>query len=528
MLHIMRKYAQSLFIKILFGAIVVVFLFWGVGTIGRQGGDKVASVEGDIITLEEMGNAYQRLYESYRSIYGGQMNDQVLKSLGLKKQALENLINRRLLLLSADSLGLNVTQDQLIKAIKDVQGFQKEGKFDQETYQQMLGYLHMTPAGFEEGVKKDMLITALQDIIMSSAKVSEAEALDIFKEENEQVDLQFVSFASESIKDPELAQDKVEAYFAEHKEQYMTGEKIKVRYISFLAERYEKEVKITDKEVEDYYELNKKDIEQANKEKQVPIEKTKEDIRNNLTREGEKLKAYEAASKAHEDCAAAHALAEAVGDVRYTDFFSGNSQVSGIKPGDQVAFIKASFGLKEDEVAPLLELSDGYYILQVAERKPSEIPKIKDVEDRVRRDITAEEKNKAAREAAEQFLAEAKKEGVKFDEAAKKHEKEIQNTGLFKRGQPAPKIGYAPAIAEAVFSLSQKKPVYESVVESNGQFYVVRLTKKEPAKEDGFAAAKQDIEKKLLSQKRNIVFKQWLESLRGKYKVAYYRNNLLE
>ena len=47
----MRKHAGSWAIKLLLGAIVIVFVFWGVGSFRAQRGGRVAMVNGDQITL---------------------------------------------------------------------------------------------------------------------------------------------------------------------------------------------------------------------------------------------------------------------------------------------------------------------------------------------------------------------------------------------------------------------------------------------------------------------------------------------
>ena len=63
MLSLMRKHATSWLIKILLGAIVIVFVFWGVGSFRSRKGSLVASVNGDIIIAEEYNQAYNALLE---------------------------------------------------------------------------------------------------------------------------------------------------------------------------------------------------------------------------------------------------------------------------------------------------------------------------------------------------------------------------------------------------------------------------------------------------------------------------------
>ena len=59
------------------------------GTTGADAaGDTVASIEGRSITAGEFRKTYQAQVQAYRTAYGGQMNDQLLKQLGASSSSL--------------------------------------------------------------------------------------------------------------------------------------------------------------------------------------------------------------------------------------------------------------------------------------------------------------------------------------------------------------------------------------------------------------------------------------------------------
>lgn len=633
MLRLMRKHTQSTFIKILLGAIVVVFTFWGVGTFREQRAGRIAMVNGDVITLDEFRNAYNDLLEFYRRQYKDKLDDNVLKALNLKRQALDRLINQRLIVQEADNLGLRVRKEQLIKAIQDIPAFKKDGRFDRQIYQRTLSHYGMTPQSFEEGMQRDILITKTQDIIMNTVKVSEAETLEAFKEQNEKVDVDFVAFNPALVKDPELTKEAVKTYFSENKDRYKTEKKVKVRYLSFPFKNFEGRITVSEDEIQNYYELNTEKfstpktikarhilfkvsenaspeqeeeakkkalkvlkeareggdfaalarkysegptknrsgdlgtfprgrmvktfedvafslspgrisdpvrtrfgwhiikVEKVNEATQTPLDKVKEDIRKTLVSEGAKINAFERANKIYEECAAAGAMVDVAANytlqLRSSPFFAENEQVPGIKARDNTIFIRAAFALEEDDVSPLLELSDGYYVLQIIEKKAAQVPELKDVEKRVRQDILQEEKKKLAREAAEEFLATLKKDDD-IETLAKKEKLKVENTGPFKRGEPIPKIGYAPSVAETAFLLSEKVPHPEVVLEAQGKYLVLRFKKKEEAKKDTFSSEKETIKNRILNQKRQETFRQWLAALKEKAEIVWYQKDVLE
>ena len=75
MLNLMRKKAGSWIIKIILFAIVVVFIFWGVGSYRSRRSTQVADINGTTIAYETYRQTYQRLLDQYRNIYGARLNE---------------------------------------------------------------------------------------------------------------------------------------------------------------------------------------------------------------------------------------------------------------------------------------------------------------------------------------------------------------------------------------------------------------------------------------------------------------------
>src|SRR6476646_3782103 len=59
------------------------------------GGDTVASVDGQEISTAEFRRMYQAQLQAYRSAYGGNMSEQLLKQLGVEQQILQNMVDER-------------------------------------------------------------------------------------------------------------------------------------------------------------------------------------------------------------------------------------------------------------------------------------------------------------------------------------------------------------------------------------------------------------------------------------------------
>ena len=194
MLNIMRQQAQSWLIKVLLGAIVVVFVFWGVGSFTSRQGAKVAEVNGKTITVEEYRKAYDNLIEQYRQQFGGKLDERMLEMLKVKQQVLNRLVDEKLLLNEAERLSLRVAPEELSEAIVKIPAFQDRGTFNTRRYRMVLNNAQMTPEEFEESQRQVMLIGKLRDLITAGVAVSESEAMAQYNYDmNESISATFAS-----------------------------------------------------------------------------------------------------------------------------------------------------------------------------------------------------------------------------------------------------------------------------------------------------------------------------------------------
>ena len=112
MLGLMRKHATSWLIKVALFAIVIVFIFWGGYSYTEKKASRVAVINGSYIGMPEYQSMYNNLVEQMRRQFGKQFSSELAETLNLKKQALDQLINRRLLLAEARILKIDVSREE--------------------------------------------------------------------------------------------------------------------------------------------------------------------------------------------------------------------------------------------------------------------------------------------------------------------------------------------------------------------------------------------------------------------------------
>ncbi len=623
MLRLMRKKTGSWFIKILLGAIVVVFVFWGVGSFRAQRGGRVALVNGDQITQDEYREAYNNLIEQLRQRFGNNLNEEMIKMLQVRKQALNQLIDNRLLVQEAQRLKFRVSDKELAGAIMAIGAFQNAGVFDNRLYNNVLNRLRMTPEEFEVAQREAMLIEKLRTFITSSVKVSGEEAREWLNWTNASVNIDFVLFDPGSNKNIKPSQEEIKAFFEDHKAKYKTDAMVKVRYLHFDPDTYRSEVTIADEEIKYYYDENQEEFKtpktvearhiliKADKDADSEtVEKTRkkafdimmmakggkdfaelakqysegpsrdrgghlgafrkeamvkpfadkafsmkageisEPVRTRFgwhiikvekVNEATTLSFDEAEKKIQKKLADERAkylasdIAEAVSDVSFegddllqaarernlnvltTDFFTKKGPEKGIN--NPKKFASTAFNLSVMEISDIQDFEDGYYILQVIEKIPEKIPEFEKVRKEVRADLVKERHDAKASKDANAFLS-ALKSGKSMSTESQNYNLAPTTTGLYKRNDSIPKIGFEREISEAAFKLTNEKKLPEKVIKGKKGYYVIQFRERKMPEFEEFYKEKAAITQRLLQQKKSTTFAALLSQIKSQSDIT--------
>src|SRR3972149_2640140 len=108
MLDFLRQKRRSSVIVVIFAAIILVFIFWGVYS--PQGDNAssnyVAEVDGTGISQNAYNELYRRQTEYYRSVFEGKVPEDFFDKLDLRRQAVNMLVEKNLILNAAKKEGI--------------------------------------------------------------------------------------------------------------------------------------------------------------------------------------------------------------------------------------------------------------------------------------------------------------------------------------------------------------------------------------------------------------------------------------
>ncbi|MFV0348128.1 MAG: SurA N-terminal domain-containing protein, partial [Halodesulfovibrio sp.] len=258
MLDSIRQNAQSWGVKIAFALIIIVFVFWGVGSMSNSSRSSViATVNEEPILIPEFKQAYDQQFAMLkRQIPGLKQED--LKQLGFTQQVLQQLVSKKLLLQEAERLGITVTPQELKKTIASIAVFRNEKDvFDGDLYKRVLEAQGMTPGQFEESYRKDLLIQKMQDYVGLPAAVTDDEARTAFNYAAEKRSIEFtVMPASSFVNKVSVAPEKVKEFYEQNKEQFKQPAKVSLEYITITPKSLAKSVKVDEAEIAAFYDQN--------------------------------------------------------------------------------------------------------------------------------------------------------------------------------------------------------------------------------------------------------------------------------
>ena len=222
--------------------------------------DTVAVVEGREITSGEFRRTYQAQLQAYRSAYGNNMSEQLLKQLGIDQQILQQMVDERAALAEADRLGIAVSDDEVRQRILSMPAFQDNGAFIGEArYQQLLRMQRppLTSAEFEDNVRRGLSVEKLRASVTDWLSVPDKELEREYRRRNDKVKLAVVSFTADSFRTQVSANDaEIAAYFDAHKADFKIPEKRKIRYLLVDIDAMRAKVVVPPADIEREYNNN--------------------------------------------------------------------------------------------------------------------------------------------------------------------------------------------------------------------------------------------------------------------------------
>ena len=497
MLEYIRSNAQSFGVKLAFGIIILVFVFWGVGSLNE--GDTVnlvATVNGDAITARDFEIAYRRAEEAVLRQNPGLGREQFKQELG--RQVLRGLVEQALLKKAAADAGLAVTPLELRAAVGQIKAFQNEqGQFDPATYQRLLEAQHMSPAQYESEMSDELLRQKMYALITAAAWTSPDASRNRydFLREKRSVDYLFVP-ASQFKDTYKPADDAVENYYTAHKNDFSIPAKVTIAYIRVAPEDLVKPDSISEADARAWYEAN---LARFSQEEQVKARHILVPLAEDAP-EADVKKAQEQASIIVSELTSGKKFSEVADAHNGPNAAGPGGELGWFKRGMTVEpFEKAAFALEPGKISEPVRSRFGLHIIQVEEKRAAGTRPFADAAAEVRAAMAQEQGADKLRDALD-TLIEDNILGKQLDKSAQKLGLKLAEIGPVSAVELAAKLGIKPDDAEALLNTPAESPM-DRALEAGDAYIVARVLKAVPASIEPQEAVKKTIIDRLQSEK---------------------------
>lgn len=257
MFDFISKY--KIFSQAILVLIVLTFALFGVDSYfrGQDSSQIVAEVGNSAISQQELSMMVRQ--EQDRLQPQTQANPQAaeyLQTPEFKNSVLNNIIQRRLLLNQATSMGMMVSPEELRDVISGVPAFfDDSGEFSVDKYERLLRAQNLSPAEFEIQITQDLLVGRLQNVVTQSAIVSDSVVHRLVKQRGQQREVSQLIFSPAKYRESiTVTDEEVRAYFDDNRELFVLPERAKVEYLVLNEESAAASVLVAEAELEEAYQ----------------------------------------------------------------------------------------------------------------------------------------------------------------------------------------------------------------------------------------------------------------------------------
>ena len=422
-------------------------------TTGASPNETIADVEGEPITVGTFTRRYNAQVQAYRNAYGGQMNDQLLKQLGIDRQILQQLIDEESMVAESRKQGITVSDVEIRERILALPGFQENGTFvGEQRYRQILQVQNppLSTTEFENSLRRALMIEKLRTALTGWMSVNDADVVAEFKKRNEKIKLEVVPVTAEAFKSQVTVTDaELVPFFEKAKDKYRIGEKRKIKYAQVNVEQVRGTITVPETEIAAFYQQNLSQY-------QTPAQLRASHILFKLEGKDEKVVqalAEDVLKKAKAPNADFAALAKQYSEDDTNNQNGGDLDYFG--RGRMVAeFEQAAFGMKAGEISNLVKTAFGFHIIKVVDNQPDQTRPIVEVHAELE-DQLKWQKAQAEAERIAKSLEATTKTPADLDKVAKERNLAVVETSLIASDEPIQGVGAQPELSGRVFGMKE-------------------------------------------------------------------------
>lgn len=256
MLQAIRERAQGWLAWVIVGLISIPFALWGIQSYLGVGGEPVvATVNGVDITDRDLSRRAQQARIELRERLGAAYDPALFEEGRLRAEVLDDMIRQTLLLDVSNRIGMRVSDEEVRIQILSEPAFQRDGRFDRESYERLLRLQGLSPAQFEEQLRQQLIGNQLLRAVVGSELITSRELDDYRRLAGQTRELSYaVMPAADFQSDAPIGEDEIQAFYEANAARFQSPDMVTLEYLVLDVGELAKGAEIGDDELLRVYE----------------------------------------------------------------------------------------------------------------------------------------------------------------------------------------------------------------------------------------------------------------------------------
>jgi peptidyl-prolyl cis-trans isomerase D len=253
-----RNRRNSILSMIVFGFIILTFVFWGFYESGSPSLTALTTVNGEEVSQSEYQRILSAELERYGQVFGGEgMNRQLVEFV--ERQVATMLVTRKALAHEANRTGIVVGPEDIRQELRQIEAFQDPQlrRFSPRVYEEVMRVNRISPRQFERSIAEEIASTRFRSLIEKSIVVSEPQIEEALKIQGHRFNLQTARITPDAIKNSGLVritEEELKTYYETNASQYLAPERRRIRIARLDTVDALRRTEISDAEIENFYQ----------------------------------------------------------------------------------------------------------------------------------------------------------------------------------------------------------------------------------------------------------------------------------
>jgi peptidyl-prolyl cis-trans isomerase D len=441
-----KKLGVRILLGVVVGMIGITMLLYLVpqGTNDLNGTEAVAQVGDQTISVVDVQNQLSK------STRGSQIPPALLPAY--TQQALDQLIDEKMLALEADRMGLRVSDEEHADFLKKLvpTAFSGDSFIGMDRYTaEVQTRFQMSVPEFETEVKGALLQQKFQQLVTDGVTASDDEVREEFRRENEKIKLDYALIKPDELQSKvEVSDADLAAYFDKNKARYVVPERRTVDYAVLDLAQLRQRSPVTEDDEKVYYQSH--------------IDQYKLEDRAHVAHILFKTVGMTDAEAAEVKKKAEDVLNKAKHGGNFGDLAKQYSEDTTKDKGGDLGWIvrgqtvpefeAAAFRLPKGSISDLVKTQYGFHIIQVIDRETARTQTLDEVKASIVSQLQQEKADQLGETISTQIADEIRRGGrVPIQDLAKKFNMTTGEAKLVEANQPLLELGNAPGLMDTIF-----------------------------------------------------------------------------